>query len=286
MSSHRYLGKFDLWAAAGQKRDESSLLRLLEDLNLPELEDFLRDIILNDPSPYSILGVPKGEELLPYSITYLTRLGRTPRQSVSRALERLISSGISTENDSLTSGVLLIASSILEEPLLSFLVNLIHNEQVRDDIRVEIASALSSHPEAVPPTFWTRIDLIRYPRLAPMCIASIGSISPDVALKMLDKVIVTKENTHKFEYPLRLTLRSLLRKRSGIREFSRVWARSSPSTRRLLQTVSAFSEFDLFRHGITRITGLSERDLSYLSLIVDGDNIEDDVRAMTEGTTP
>ncbi len=283
MSRHSYRLKFQHSGTDAAQRDELSLLRLLEDLNLAEWDDFLSDLILDDPSSYDVLGLPKGERILPYSVTYLNRLGRTPRRLISKAIERIIGNGISSQSDPRIEGALFIASTILEEPLLSYLVNLIQQDRVSDALKTAIASVLSSHPESPPPTFWANIDLTRYPFLAPMCIAAVGPTSPDVALRMLGRLKLTAESLYALEYPLRVTLRALFKRRTRAKDFSQLWARSAPETKGLLRTVSGLSEFDLFRHEISRVIEMPEQEVLYLKGIYDSKRLDEELNVLAEG---
>jgi hypothetical protein len=260
MTNHSYRSKLRKWYSADDaKKDESLLLRLLEDLNVSEWQDLLSDIFLDSPSAYEVFWLPKGERILPYSIAYLNRLGRSARKSISRTLERLIGLGISTEEDRLTDGGLLVAASILEEPLLSYLLNLVQQEQLREDIRTGVASVLSSHCAAVPVSFWTNIDMERYPALAPMCIAALGPVIPSAALHVLSRLQLDPENPS-LEYPLRLTLRSLFKQEDAMQKLSQFWMTSSREVKLLLQSVFEFAEFSPFSEDIYEIMGTPEEE--------------------------
>jgi len=88
---------------------------------------------------------------------------------------------------------------------------------------------------------------------------------------------VTTENLYTLEYPLRLALRALFKRHTGVRDFSEVWTGSTPETRLLLRTVSAFAEFDLFRHEINRVVEMPEDSVRYIRTIHESKRLAEEV---------
>jgi len=243
-SQKPYYEKYIASPAWQEGSGEAAFLNFLEGINISDWYDLVADLMQQRPEIWDVFRPPVGEDLLAYAAIFLNRVGSVTRRLMREAISRHVAK-LSVEKISELQLVSLLSfCRLLYEPCEQVeLAKLVTGKGYTCQVRLMAAQILSNQPQSLPLDYWHKIDLQGSPELLPVVISALATYSPKLALGALKEIRKRPPQSDQLEYPLRLTIRHLIKSEDGLLVLT-TFLKEMPSwVRHEIQNILQLSEF-------------------------------------------
>ncbi len=232
----------DMLKAEGDTFDRLELLRCFDQVHW---QQFIEDVISDHANAYKALSPAVGVDILTALSVLLNRLAQCTKKLASEALASLLAITLNSSegNPDKCANAIFLAIYVPSAHISELLQGLVVNPGTPAPLVYAAAKFLANENSTKSQLFWDKFEIRDNANLAWAMVVGLSSTNPLRAIQKLNEIDRPIEHLDMLESPLRLTLRSLLVRRSDRERLFHILDSAPKWLSDVYHSVLSFKEF-------------------------------------------